>query len=146
MYVIGNIILGTHLPWDDEKYNAIVRAMVAADPDKYRTEIELADGTKRKETDDELLAAADAGEVDDVIDSPVWEVMYHGAAPGLVAYCGVKLGELDETDHFSFDSLMARGAYTVEQRAEALEKYNQIPELVRAMLPPFGVYVVWSSS
>lgn len=35
---------------------------------------------------------------------------------------------------------------TPEQLAEAAAKYEKIPVVVRAILPPFSVYILWSTS
>jgi hypothetical protein len=84
--------------------------------------------------------------------------LYHGGASGLVGYCGVLLGELDEccawlrleehgirykgsgSDHLVRTKPNNREIKTAERRVAALH-----PDL-RKLCPKIGVYVVFSTS
>ena len=147
MYVIGNIVLGTYLPWDPEGSRELMMAYVATDPTPW-----LGEG----ETPDDLMASAEQGDLDitefmdNLEDMDGWVRKYHGAAPSTVAYLGVRVGEIDETDHFDLtETIRLAGEVlfpTHPSNIAARRMYDALPSAVRAVLPPFGLYVVWSSS
>lgn len=128
MYAIVEVILGTILPWDDDDIlSKLDRAYAVA-----------------------LLDANDEG--DDlfnevVLEEPtsVWTKNYHGASDVPSAYVGVALHQFDESNHFPLSKLTDIKP-TEEQEREARAKYDALPETVRVVLPPFGTYVVWSTS
>lgn len=140
MYDIGNIILGTYLPWSEDDERQVMRAHVAADLDRYRQR--QTDG--EVESDEDLLAAAEQGEVEEVFDQAPWNKEYHGGAPSTTAWVGVRLGTIDVTDHIPVAAVDKRP--TPKQLEEAWKAYESLPSTVRKLLPPFGTYVVWSSS
>jgi len=90
-------------------------------------------------------AGSGATVLEDDSDEHGWEKNYHGASDVPSAYVGVELHEFDESDHFELTRLTAI-AFTPEQLVEAATKYEKIPMAVRAILPPFSIYVLWSTS
>lgn len=180
MYIIGNIILGTHIPWDrgeskpigDTYYRLdaingtgffaekewVVDAALTfyeqqqnPEADKEQLYLDYLEEAKKCGLPEEQGGwnSADYDWLDHHED--VWTREYHGGADELVAWCGIQLGELDETNHFPFSDLMKfpellAGPEGSELIAQARAKYDQIPQEIRNMLPPFGIYVVWSSS
>jgi hypothetical protein len=141
MYDIGNVILGTHLPWSKEDYIKIAMAYVAEDPTCL-----LDDG----ESADDVMAAAERGELDwlDLFADDGWQQEYHGGGDSPVAWIGVKLGEFDVTDHISYKRIieMIASAKADNLVASATNRYMALPKSVRDLLPPLDVYIVWSSS
>jgi hypothetical protein len=142
MYDIGNVIVGTHLPWTQEDYAKIAMAYVVDDPCSLLDE---------GESVDDLMASAEQGELDwlDLFgERDDWNQEYHGASDSPVAWVGIKVGQFDVTDHFSYkriiEMIVAAKAGTVV--AEASKKYMALPKAVRDLLPPLDVYIVWSSS
>ncbi len=121
MYTIGNVILGTYLTRHEEVEPIYARELYA------------------DEADDWDVGSLDWSDVDP------WETMYHGSASDVIAFAGVCVHEFDECENFPLADL-ADIQPSPEQRAQARERYERIPEAVRVMLPPFGLYVVWSSS
>jgi hypothetical protein len=136
-YAIGNIILGTHLPWDKDEANKVLVAMVEADPQAFAEE---------GETREDVIEAAKDGafELADAFDGEPWHKEYHGGADSPVAWVGVLLDTFDETNHIPFSQL--RVIPTPEQMAEAGNAVASLPEGVRKLLPPISIYVVWSTS
>lgn len=146
MYHIGNIIVGTYLPWEATDYrDDVVRKVALA----YATQetIDRLKAIDRLEPDcsvEDLEADADNGDHDFWLDSSPWNREYHGGSDGPVAWVGVQIGEFDVTDHLPLSELDVRP--TPEQVGKAREAYDSLPEAVRGLLPEFGVYVVWSTS
>jgi len=136
VYSIGNVIVGTYLPWDDET----VRRLSVL----YATQ-ESIDRLELYCTLEDLRADADNGDFTEWMDGEPWRTEYHGSAPSEVAWVGAKIGEIDDTDHFPLSDLTGLQP-TPEQLAKAREAYESLPPAVREALPPFGTYVVWSSS
>lgn len=138
-YTIGNIILGTHLPWDKDEAQKVLVAMVGADPDNFRDETS-------GESREAVIEAAKNGDLEpgDVFDGEPWHKEYHGGADSPVAWVGVCLGTFDETDHIPFSEL--RPIPTPEQMTEAALAYESLPDSVKLLLPPLSVYIVWSTS
>lgn len=139
-YAIANIILGTHLPWDKALAQQVLVAHVEADPNAYLDE---------GETREDVIEAAKRGDFEfgDVFDGgEPWHKEYHGAADSVVAWVGVQLGAFDETDHLAFESLTNITDPTDEQFRLAVAAYESLPETVRKLVPPFGLYIVWSTS
>ena len=136
MYEIGNVILGTYLPWEGNAERDVSLL--------YATQ-ETIEANGLDCSLEELRADADNGDSDFWLEFKPWHREYHGAAPGAVAWVGVKLAQFDTTDHFSLSDLELDPPAPI-QMGKARDAYNSIPENVRAVLPPFGVYVVWSSS
>ena len=133
MYAIAEVILGTILPWDDDDIlSKLDRAYAVA----LRDELSL----DADDDGDDLF-----NEV--VLDEPnyKWTKNYHGASDVPSAYVGVALHQFDESNHFPLSKLTDLKP-TEEQEREARRKYDALPETVRAVLPPFGTYVVWSTS
>lgn len=135
MYIIGNVILGTHLPWEGDEQRRISLL--------YATQ-EFLDRSGLDCSLEDLQADAEDGDTDFWLESEPWHREYHGSADDAVAWVGVQLGEFDVTNHFPLSDLDFQPS--PDQLARAREAYELIPEAVRAALPPFGVYVVWSSS
>ena len=142
MYMIGNVVLGTYLPQDDQKVRDVMEAY-AADPDFLKLVEEYNPGV----THDDLKVDAENGELEiwDFVDD-VWTKLYHGAARHPIAYVGVELGTFDEaSDHFPLSDLTGM-VPSAQQRLKARKAYDSLPQGVRDVLPPFDVYIVWSSS
>lgn len=140
MYDIGNVIVGTHLPWSKEDFIKVAMAYVADDP------VALLD---EGESIDDLMASAEQGELDWLeLFEEDWNSEYHGAADSPVAWVGVKIGQFDVTDHFSYKRIteMLATAKIGSVVTEASQKYMALPKIVRDLLPPLDVYIVWSSS
>lgn len=166
MYDIGHIIIGTHLPWgsalsfndfipiEDEpgcsepKSSAIARQYILHD---YKHDRKAFEGTLGEdETPEEAL--------ENLLGEPsgypwldqhgdLWTSEYHGAADDPVAWVGVELATFDVTNHFPFSDLMeVANLISADIISEAEGRYSKIPEGVRKLLPPFGVYVVWGTS
>lgn len=128
MYAIANVILGTILPWDsDDALAKLDRAYAEARGETVEGAVNL--------FAEEVLEDEASG----------WTKNYHGASPVASAFVGVSLHEFDETNHFPL-SRLTEIAPTPEQELEARSKYDALPAPVRAALPPFGTYVVWSTS
>jgi hypothetical protein len=129
MYAIANVILGTILPWDDGSDETLKLDYAYAE----------VLGVDQEE-------AVDLFE-DEVLDDPTsgWTKNYHGGSSTPSAFVGVSLHEFDETCHFPLSTLTGI-VPTAEQEYAARIKYDALPEPVRAVLPPYGMYVVWSSS
>jgi len=141
MYDIGNVIIGTHLPWSKEDYIKIGMAYVAEDPTSLQDE---------GESKEDVMAAAESGELDwlDLFADDGWNQEYCGGADSPVAWVGVKVGEFDTTDHVSYKRIIEMLATAKAGTAvtEAAKKYMLLPKSVRDLLPPLDVYIVWSSS
>lgn len=180
MFVIGNIILGTHIPWDreeklyiDDMYYRldaingtgffaekewVIESAIAhyeqqlnPEADKEQLCLDYIEEAKKCGLPEEEGGwdSADYDWLD--YHEDVWTREYHGGSDELVAWCGVHLGELDETNHFPFSDLMKFPELLASEEgteliAQARAKYAQIPKEIRDVLPPFGIYVVWSSS
>jgi len=158
MYIIGNIVVGTHLPWNRNRIRqigqeymvhlrntapqellSILQDFKIEDPEEL---MEISEEEFREEVSD--LGYAFVEEV--LLEEGAWEKNYHGGSDDPSAFVGVEIGSLDETDHIPADELIRQLTPTEQQTAEAREKYDALPENVRKILPPFGVYIVWSSS
>lgn len=148
MYIIGHIIVGTYLPWDGDSEREVAVAHFKEDPDMFKPfEGETLESTIEGLADD-CIDWQELEWLDVVEDKYHWIREYHGSAPSTVAWCGVELGQFTECDHFPVSQLTDILAKDVhgEYTAMAMERYNALPQGVRDALPPFGVYVVWSSS
>lgn len=119
MYSIGNIIIGTYLPEDRD-----IQLQISG---IYCRELGLDDG-------DEV----------DWVDLDPWHTEYHGAAPWQVAWCGVRVRGIDVCGNFPLSDIM--DLPSPKQREDARREYERLPAAVRELCPPFGVYVVWSTS
>jgi hypothetical protein len=140
MYTVGNVILGTHLPWSAEDSAKVAMAYVADDPTCIQDE---------GESKEHLMQMAACGELEWLelfADRDGWNEEYHGGASTAVAWVGVKLGEFDVTDHVAYKSMAAMIVGAKDRIAEATQKYMMLPKTVRDVLPPLDVYIVWSSS
>lgn len=140
MYHIGNIIVGTYLPREAAGHEDDMARKVAL---AYTTQ-ETIDRLELDCSVEDLEADADNGDHDFWLDSPPWNVEYHGGSDDPMAWVGVQIGEFDVTDHLPLSDLDVRP--TPEQVGKAREAYDSLPEAVRELLPEFGVYVVWSTS
>lgn len=154
MYIIGHIIIGTHLPWDSDSERLVALAHLKADPDMFSPFYE---GAKAGgETSESMLEGLEDDDIDwrdlewlDVVEDKYhWIREYHGSADSTVAWCGVELGQFNECDHFPVSKLTSILSKDVhgEHTAIAMERYLALPKEVRDVLPPFGTYVVWGSS
>lgn len=145
MYSIGNIILGTYLPWSDEAYYKLQQAYIADDPVAF---------VQEGETIEELMETAGHDDIElfdalEGIGKGEWNKEYHGSGDSPVAWLGVRVGEIDDTDHFSLHDIAPSnfiGPGKQEVWDKAIAAYNELPQTVKDVLPPFGIYVVWSSS
>lgn len=83
-------------------------------------------------------------------------ILYSGSASIFVGYVGVCLGSIDECAYVTSLDL-AKGEIksdkntirlfpTADQKREAQELYDRVPDNLRSVLPPIGLYIVWSSS
>jgi len=140
MHCIGNVIVGTYVPWSREDFNK-VGAAYAADADFVKKVQEF----NPDDNQEMLLADVEQGELDwlEFVED-VWTKEYHGGGNSTVAWVGVCIGTFDETDHFDLNDI--KRLDETEVFAEAMDKYRSLPQTVRDLLPPFGTYVVWSSS
>jgi hypothetical protein len=128
MYAIANVVLGTILPWDVDEILPLLDCAYAPSYDIYPGD---AVNLFVEETlDDETRG---------------WTREYHGTRTVPSAFVGVRLAEFDESNHVPLSTLVDLKP-TDEQMSEARRKYDALPEPVRAVLPPFGTYVLWSSS
>jgi hypothetical protein len=88
-------------------------------------------------------------------------ISYSGSSERVVAYIGVKLGEIDAaTDAVGIDVQGGRMVYgstideakwfslvpTSEQKAETERLFAALPKKLQEVMPPLGVYLVWSTS
>jgi hypothetical protein len=152
MYAIAQVILGTILPWGNDD----------GDPDgtvtEQRLNVEYGRAIDPDWTDIDVTAYEidpatcqprwDRYFQDVILEEPEkhgWEKNYHGASVVPSAFVGVELHEFDESDHFEF-SRLTEITFTPEQLSEACAKYDKLPMAVRAILPPFSVYILWSTS
>lgn len=65
------------------------------------------------------------------------------------AYCGehlYKTSEVEDAISFRDLTLNVFCAITEEMRISAQNKYDTLPLEVKALLPPLGIYLIWSSS
>lgn len=152
MYAIAQVILGTILPWgnddgdtdgtiteqrlDVEYARAIDPEWTALDATAYAIDPATCRPEWTGYFQDAILEEAE---------KHGWEKNYHGASKVPSAYVGVELHEFDESDHFEFSRLTAI-KFTPEQFAEACSKYEKLPMAIRAILPPFSLYILWSTS
>lgn len=156
MYVIGNVILGTHLPWDKEVEKKLTIAYAKAKPEGLQPYIDSLN--TEPSIPYETVNSVIAGLEDDSLDweelewwdtwgeEDGWQKEYHGSGPSTVAWIGEQVGEFDETDHFPLSDITDMESVSPEVKALARQKYEALPKEVRNVLPPFGLYVVWSSS
>ncbi len=139
-YAIGHVILGTYLPWDEEKAKLVAAAYL---------EIDIANDEVPRGlegiTPETLVSGDDNWQLVEFTEMDPWVTMYHGSAQYGPAYAGVELKKFDETDHFPLVDLIDAKASKV-QYEKAWNLYQSLPRKVRDVLPAFGVYVVWSSS
>lgn len=77
-----------------------------------------------------------------------FDTLYTASGPHVPGYCGVELGEFDECcDAIPFHDLQAMAAKaTPDKIAQAIEKFQALPEKIQKACDTIGVYVVWSSS
>jgi hypothetical protein len=128
MYTIANVILGTILPWDVDEILPLLDVA-------YAPSYDIVPGDAVNLFVEETLDDETRG----------WTTEYHGASDVPSAFVGVKLTEFDESNHVPLSALTDLKP-TDEQMGEARRKYDALPEPVRAVLPPFGIYVLWSTS
>lgn len=111
-------------------------------PEEWLRRIREAEPDADYEVDD-LLYSARVGELDDLFDDAPWQRLYSGSGDPPF-WVGVQLGTIDES---RCERLPLKCATpTDEQVAAARVEYEKLPEAARALLPPFGVYLVWSTS
>lgn len=118
-YSIVKVIHGTYLPADDDIRDEVCRLM-----DEHTGE--------------------DWGEgwMDD---ESIFTYEYHGNASHAPIWVGVGLDTFDEAqDAMNINKLTLTP--TEEQLAVASERLERLPQAVRNMLPPVGVYFVFCSS
>jgi hypothetical protein len=141
MYIKGTIIIGTFYPlsdfgFDREEFHS--RYFSWAKDDQY------GDGNGNIETpltpseffQDYILEDGTHG----------WKKLYHGSSMEPIAFIGVEIKELDECEHvMNIDKVFESEKY-YPQMEKAISLYRSIPEEISAMLPPFGVHLIWSSS
>lgn len=137
MYTIGHIILGTYLPLDTDLQEKVAIEIVTANPDEYRYE---------DDPDADLVQEIKDGNMylSDIFDKDPWNWEASDINEE-VAWVGVKLKQFDDTEHVSLKDFLPPHP-TEEQIGTARARYELLPGAVRDMLPPFGVYIVWSSS
>ncbi len=84
-----------------------------------------------------------------------FEEMYSGSAEVPPGYIGVDLGGFDEIDPVRID--LTNGKFiaerhsfsfapTPQQEAEAQAKIDALPDELKTVLSPVGVWIVWSTS
>jgi hypothetical protein len=83
---------------------------------------------------------------EDFQDEDPWEGAYHGSSEFSVAWVGVVLQRFDECDNFPLAAISQHSPPSRDIVKEARHRYEQLPVEIRKLLPPFGIYVVWSSS
>lgn len=147
-YSIGHIILGTYLPWDNYELQRIAHAVFVLDPPAF-----MEAGDDPSDWAEGLLDGSIdwidilRPEVDGVESLPgEWETAYHGSADFPIAWCGVELGTVDDTDNFPVSDITQMLPGSLEQIRDAGAKYDALPAELRAVLPPYGAYIVWSTS
>jgi hypothetical protein len=89
---------------------------------------------KVAENRDEELDSEDGGYFTD---------LYNGGG-GPSGFIGVELASFDECDAFLLSDITQD--LTIEQSAETAEKLSNLPLDYRMVLPPVGIWVVWSTS
>ena len=79
--------------------------------------------------------------------------LYHGCSSQICGYFGIKLGETDEcidAIQIKDGKVLAKKTFsltpTEEQKKEAEDAINALPDEIKNMLPPIGVYLVFSTS
>ena len=95
---------------------------------------------------EEIHTALDEMEGDDSRDPEDWfEVLYTASGQFSPGYCGEKISEFTECDgDIPVGDL--RFVPTKKLRELAEKKCFKLPEAIKKVARPFGVYVVWSSS
>ncbi len=121
-YAIGNIVLGTHIPDDKKILDQLDVIYFALEP---------------QENEDQADYFREV-----VLDAEHFTTCYEGSS---LAYVGVELGQIDETETIPFGQLM-KFAPTQDQLEEADQLWRLLPVDARRILPQFSVYIVWSSS
>lgn len=116
MYSIGHIIVGTYF-------------------------VEAWDDDDRPLSD--LLEKHHDMDIKDVVDDGPWTSLARRWRQ--CAYVGVELKEFDECGAFPYSDIAGLEP-TPEQLRAARCLYEELPEFARELLPPFGVYIIWSTS
>jgi hypothetical protein len=90
-----------------------------------------------------------------------FETSYSGSSKYPVGFVGVSLGSIDECDasnridltngqiYNSTDATKAKSFSIIptdEQKAEVQNKIDQLPDEIKELLPPIGIYFLWSTS
>ena len=153
MYTIGNIVYGVPMPWKSDETrkvaaaHALDKSIAAKWIPLYNVGCTNADDQVADGDGEELAVRIENGDTEEEFKEWLepfgWEFAYHGGADTSPGWLGVKIGQIDESDHLPIADIPQP---TDEQRAEAKAKYDALPEGVREMLQPLALYIVWSSS
>lgn len=144
MYSIVSVIVGTYV----KDHNATSQALALDKLAQMGTEAFLAEFATEPEPGEEPVTAEEliegwTYEATDFDDEP-WKVYYHGGADYPPVAVGVEIDGFDETENQVASEI--RLTPTDEETAQARAVYDALPEIVRASMPPFGVYLVWHTS
>ena len=119
MYTIGNIIVG--IPITD----AIMNVVENSDDEEVQHCISNGFGNGMSET------------------------FYHGSSPYMPGFCGVKLGSFSCVMDLPIKLPMigdVRFVPTDTEEQQARDLIDELPDEIKKVMPPFGVYIVWSTS
>lgn len=74
-----------------------------------------------------------------------FEIIYSGNRNEPPGFCGVRLDQFDESD--GYNSLInLKLEPTNDQKTETLELINNLDREIKDIIPPLGVYLIWSTS
>ena len=116
-YAIANIIYG--IPWTDELYD-----------------LNESIGDDTPEWAESWLEESMFG----------FTELYSGCAERTVGYLGVRLGSFDECSDYFLLCDLDKYKPTDEQVLSVMKELEWLPEQVRSLCKPIGIYVVWSTS